>query len=145
MGIAWIDNTVKDGFTDPSGTDVDRQAVLTPEWNLNGMVRYEWEAGGGRLAAMVDFNYMSKHFFQLKNSPVGEEDGYLITNARLSYVSVSNKWATTFYVNNLTDEDHRLMVFDLAGSPAQGGWGMFENYAGPPRWWGASVEYRLGN
>jgi iron complex outermembrane receptor protein len=123
---------------------VDREAVLTPEWNINGMIRYEWPVGSGRLAAMADFNYMSSHFFQLKNSPVGEQDGYVITNARLSYTSGSGSWITSAYINNLTDEDHRLMVFDLAGSPAEGGFGMYENYAGPPRWWGVSVQYVWG-
>jgi iron complex outermembrane receptor protein len=88
---------------------------------------------------------MSSHFFQLKNSPVGEEDDYVITNARLSYTSGSGNWVTSAYVNNLTDEDHRLMVFDLAGSPAQGGFGMYENYAGSPRWWGVSVQYIWGS
>jgi iron complex outermembrane recepter protein len=144
LGVGWIDNTVKDGFTQPGGRDVDREAVLTPEWNISGMARYEWSLGAGRIAAMADFNYMSSHFFQLKNSPVGEEDGYVITNARLSYTSASGKWVTSGYINNITDEDHRLMVFDLAGSPAEGGFGMNENYAGPPRWWGVSVQYIWG-
>lgn len=145
LGVGWIDNTVEDGYTQPGGELLDREAVLTPEWNINGMIRQEWSVGTGHLAVQADFNYMSSHFFQLKNSPVGEEDDYVITNARLSYTSGSGNWVTSAYVNNLTDEDHRLMVFDLAGSPAQGGFGMYENYAGSPRWWGVSVQYIWGS
>jgi len=63
----------------------------------------------------------------------------------VSYTSPSGKWVTSGYINNITDKDHRLMVFDLAGSPAEGGFGMNENYAGPPRWWGVSVQYIWGS
>ena len=144
LGFGWIDNNVEDAHVEPNGNRVDREAVLTPELNVNGMVRYEWPVAGGYLAAQADFNYMGSHFFQLKNSPVGEEDGYVLTNVRLTYTSESGQWVTSAYVNNLTDEEHRLMVFDLAGAPAEGGFGMYENFAGPPRWWGLNVRYLWG-
>ncbi len=145
LGVAVIDNNVEDAFTRPDGRDIDRDAVLTPDLNFNGMVRYEWPMAGGYLAAQFDFNYMGDHFFQLKNSPVGEEDAYMISNASLTYTTESRRWSITAYVNNLTDEDHRLMVFDLAADPATGGWGMYENFAGPPRWWGISARYEFGD
>lgn len=144
LGLGLIDNTVEDGHTQPDGTPVDRTAVLTPEVNISGLVRYQWSALGGMLAVQGDVNYMSSHYFQLKNSPVGKESGYAITNARLSWMSEKGDWDVSVFVNNLFDEDHRLMVFDLAGSPAEGGFGMYENYAGNPRWWGASVRYAFG-
>lgn len=144
LGVAYIDNNVEDAFTRPNGQLVDRQAVLTPELNINGMVRQEWDFSGGYIAAQADFNYMSKHYFQLKNSPVGEEDAYTLVNASITYSSKSRKWMVKGFVNNLFDEDHRLMVFDLAGDPASGGFGMAENFAGSPRWWGVSVQHNFG-
>ncbi len=144
LGVGVIDNNVEDAFTRPDGRMIDREAVLTPELNFNGMLRYEWPIAGGYLAAQVDFNYMDDHFFQLKNSPVGEEDAYMLTNAALTYTTESRRWTITAYVNNLTDEDHRLMVFDLAADPATGGFGMYESFAGPPRWWGVSARYDFG-
>jgi hypothetical protein len=33
------------------------------------------------------------------------------------------------------------MVFDLAGSPAEGGFGMYESFAGSPRWWGLTARF----
>ncbi len=145
LGLGWIDNTVEDAFTRPDGTAIDRTAVLTPDLNVNGMVRYEWPVGGGYLAVQGDANYMSRHYFQLKNSPVGEESAYVIVNARLTYTSSSGAWQVSAFVDNLFDEGYRLMVFDLAGSPAQGGFGMYENFAGQPRWWGATVRYAWGS
>jgi iron complex outermembrane receptor protein len=108
------------------------------------MIRQEWDFSGGYIAAQADFNYMSEHYFQLKNSPVGEEDAYTIVNASITYNSESRKWVVKGFVNNLFDEDHRLMVFDLAGDPASGDFGMAENYAGNPRWWGVSVQHNFG-
>jgi iron complex outermembrane receptor protein len=141
LGLGLIDNTVEDGHTRPDGTPVDRTAVLTPDVNINGMVRYEWPMAGGAVAIQGDVNYMSSHYFQLKNSPVGKESSYAITNASLSYRTDSGRWLVTAFVNNLFDEDHRLMVFDLAGSPAEGGFGMYESFAGSPRWWGLTARF----
>ena len=80
----------------------------------------------------------------MRVSPVGREKAYTITNARVSWASENGDWLVALFVDNLFDEDHRLMVFDLAGSPAEGGFGMYENYAGQPRWWGATVRYSWG-
>ena len=85
---------------------------------------------------------MSEHYFQLKNSPVGRESAYAIFNARITYTADSDDWSLTGFVNNLGDEEYRQMVFDLAGEPAMGGFGMAENFYGPPRWWGLSLRYR---
>ena len=40
-----------------------------------------------KLAVQGDVNYMSKHYFQLKNSPEGRESAYAITNARITYAT----------------------------------------------------------
>ncbi|NIB40175.1 TonB-dependent receptor [Pseudomaricurvus alkylphenolicus] len=141
LGVGYIDNVVEDAYQLPSGELVDRTAVLTPEWNLNGLVRYEWPVGAGMVAVQADFTYMDDHYFQLKNSPVGAEDAYTLSNARVSYTSEDDTWVVAAFVNNLTDEEYRTMVFDLAGTPAEGGFGMAENYYGAPRWWGVSFSY----
>lgn len=141
LGVGYIDNTVEDAYQLPGGGLVDRTAVLTPEWNVNGLVRYEWPVFDGMVAVQADFTYMDDHYFQLKNSPVGAEDAYTITNARVSYTSANETWVLAGFVNNLTDKEYRSMVFDLAGTPAAGGFGMAENYYGAPRWWGVSLSY----
>ncbi|WP_233710363.1 TonB-dependent receptor [Pseudomaricurvus albidus] len=143
LGVGYIDNTVEDAYQLPSGQFVDRTAVLTPEWNINALVRYEWEFMGGMLAVQADATYMDDHYFQLKNSPVGAEDAYTITNARISYTSEDERWVVAGFVKNVTDEEYRTMVFDLASTPANGGFGMAENYYGTPRWWGVSASYKF--
>jgi len=145
LGAGFIDNNVEDAYTLPSGEATDRTAVLTPEWNLNGLIRYEWQQMGGRMAVQLDATYMDEHYFQLKNSPVAKEDAYVLSNARISYTSEDESWRVDAFVNNLTDEEYRTMAFDLAGEPAVGGFGLVENYYGLPRWWGVSFNYAWGN
>jgi len=141
MGVGYVDNTVEDAYQLPNGDLVDRTAVLTPEWNVNGLLRYEWSALEGTLAVQADFTYMDDHFFQIKNSPVGAEDAYTLSNARVSYTSADDSWGVAAFVNNVTDEEYRQMAFDLAGTAAQGGFGLTESYYGAPRWWGVSFNY----
>jgi len=93
------------------------------------------------MAAQYDFNYMDDHFFQLKNSPVGTQDAYVVSNVRLSWMSASQAWLVAAYVNNVTDEEYGRMAFDLAGPPSGGGFGMTELFYADPRWWGVSVNY----
>ncbi len=141
LGAAYIDNVVGDAYRLPSGETIDRVSVMTPEWSFNGLARYEWATLGGTLAIQGDFNYMDEHFFQLKNSPVGTEDAYTLVNARITYTSGSGDWQVAGFIDNLTDEEYRTMTFDLAGTPATGGFGLTENYYGTPRWWGVTVGY----
>jgi iron complex outermembrane receptor protein len=141
LGLAYIDNNVEDAYTLPNGQPIDRRAVITPEINANALVRYEWEAFDGVLAVQLDATYMGDHFFQLKNSPVGAEDAYVLSNARVSYTSVDEVWTVTAFVNNLDDTEYRTNALDLAGPPSAGGFGLVESYYGTPRWWGVSVNY----
>ena len=141
LGVSYIDNNVEDAYTTPSGEAIDRNAIITPEVTANGMIRYQWDMMGGSMAAQYDFNYMDDHFFQLKNSPVGTQDAYVVSNVRLSWTSASQAWLVAAYVNNVTDEEYGRMAFDLAGPPSGGGFGMTELFYADPRWWGVSVNY----
>ncbi len=41
LGVGWIDNTVEDALREMDGKTVEREAVMTPEWNVNGLARCE--------------------------------------------------------------------------------------------------------
>lgn len=144
LGMAYTDTNVEDAFTTLGGDVLDREMIMTPELSFNGMVRYEWGVGSGKLAAQYDFNYLDDHFFQLKNSPVVAEDAYVISNVRLTYSSANDDWSMSAFVNNVTDEEYRQMALDLSGNPLEGGFGMTESAYGSPRWWGLNFTYRFG-
>ena len=142
-GLSYIDNVVEDAFRQPDGQLVDKRAIMTPEWNANLLARYEWEVMGGAMAVQFDATYLSEHYFQLKNSPVGTQDGYVLSNARISYTNADDTWTLSAFVKNLADKEYRTMAFDLSGTPAQAGFGLTENFYGTPRWAGVSFNYRF--
>ncbi len=142
-GLAYIDNVVEDAFRQPDGQLLDRRAIMTPEWNANALVRYEWDVMDGFMAVQLDATYLSEHYFQLKNAPVGLQDGYILSNARVSYTNAEDTWTVAVFVKNLADKEYRTMALDLSGTPAQAGFGLTESYYGTPRWWGVSFKYKF--
>ena len=120
----------------PSGP-ADRDIALSPDVNLNGMVRYSWPAFGGTMALQGDFKYLSDHHFSISNAPVTRQDSYLVANARVSYTTADERWEFAGYVKNLTDKEYDVIGFDVSSS------GLTERFPGDPIWWGASVAFRL--
>jgi iron complex outermembrane receptor protein len=127
-GIAYIDNLVEDAFRQPDGALLDRRAIMTPKWTANALVRYEWQAMQGYMAVQLDATFLSDHYFQLKNSPVGLQSSYLLSNARVSYSNAEDIWTVAIFVNNLADKEYRTMAFDLSATPAQAGFGLREAF-----------------
>ena len=118
-----------------NGTPVTT-SIQSPKFNLNALVRYEFDAGPGKLAAQVDGQYRSKHFFSLTGLETVEEDGYVVMNASLRYAGPNNRWHITGFVHNFTDEEYLVQTFDLSGPDV---FGMVEQYFGRPRWAGVSL------
>ena len=48
LGLSYIDNNVDDAYTTPGGETLDRRAIMTPEINANGVIRYGWPMAGAR-------------------------------------------------------------------------------------------------
>lgn len=120
--------------------------VQTPEWNLNGLIRYETAAPNlrGRVAMQVAAEYRDEHYFNLQNSAPLTEDGYTLVNLGLSYYpDASENLAFRFGVDNATDEEYIIQGFDLSGTITQGTgfMGMTEHYYNKPRMWSLSVDY----
>lgn len=135
MGFVDIDLPVDLGLgLGPRNT----RPVQSPKWNLNGLARYAWPMPGGRMAIQGDFQYRSELFFSLTQAEAVTEDGYTLTNARLSYTTDNDRWTAALFVHNLTNEQYLVQTFDLATVL-----GMTEQYYGLPRWFGGSVHYRF--
>lgn len=130
LGVAYNDIEVDFGGGAPKTT-----SVQSPKWNINGLVRYQWPALGGTLAAQLDMLHRSKHYFSLTGLPTVEENGYVLINASLMYAA-GDRWSLTAFVQNLGDEQHLVQTFDLSGPNV---FGMVEQYYNRPRWWGVSL------
>ena len=144
LGLSYIDNNIDDAYTTPGGDTLDRRAIMTPEINANGVIRYGWPMAGGEMFVQYDFNYMDDHFFQLNNSPVGEQVAYVVSNIRAGYTTetahgMSLPLSTTSPTKStsrwcLTWRLRRLVVAGAA-----------EYFYADPQWWGVSVSYNWGN
>lgn len=116
-------------------------SVQSPEWNLNGLIRYEWPMFGGAMAVQGDAVYRSEHYFALTGAETVEEDGYVLGNASLNYTTDDGNWQASAFVKNITDEEYLVQTFDLSSTDV---FGMTEQYYGRPRWWGISLKYSWG-
>ena len=158
LGVGYIDTKV----TDVPGITVNRaglealgeatkpgqhvRPVQTPEWNTNGVLRFEWpmSALAGDLSVQVAFEQRTEHFFNLTNTSTLTEDGYTLWNAMASYFPhATDNWSLRLAVQNLTDEEYVVQGFDLSGSITipNGFWGMTEHYYGRPRMWSVSADF----
>ena len=113
-------------------------SIQSPEWNLNGLIRYEWPAMNGTMAIQGDIHYRSEHYHALTRADAVTENGYHLANARLSWTSADDKWEVAVFADNITDEEYVVQSFDLA---AVLGW--IEEYYGRPRWVGGSIAYNF--
>jgi iron complex outermembrane receptor protein len=117
-------------------------SVQSPEWNLNGMIRYEWPMFGGYVALQADTVFVDDRIFAFTNDPPSDGDSYWLSNVSVSYATEDRDWLLRVYVDNVTDEEYLVQTFDL--SPAVENFGMTEQYYGRPMWWGVSLQYSFG-
>lgn len=136
LAVSWFDATVKDvplRVGGPVSRNVD--PTYTPEFQISGLLRYEWPAFGGRLSVTGDFSYSDSYFYNLRNFDADKFDSYFVLNSRLAWISEDDKWELSASVNNITDERVGIQGFDLATLC-----GCNEISFQPPRWYGASIR-----
>ena len=89
------------------------------------------------MAALVDFNYVDERTLNGIPHPALIADDYLLTNARVSFLSGDDRWLAELWVRNLSDEEWVPTVFDLSVFN-----GLIIEIVGQPRWVGGSITYR---
>ncbi len=138
LSASWFDATVKDillrnGSPLPP-RDVD--PTYAPELQLTGLVRYEWEALGGRMHVRGDVSYSDEFFYNLRNFDADKFDSYTMVNAGIGWVNSDETLEIGFKISNLTDERVGIQGFDLATLC-----GCNEVAYQPPRWYGLSAKF----
>jgi iron complex outermembrane receptor protein len=134
LGASYLDGKVKD-ITLPSGRITDREMPMSPEWGLNGLIRYRWDAFGGTLAVQTDAMYSSTFNFYVLNPPSTQEPAYTVVNARVAFTSGDGRWELAGAVKNLFDEEYRQYSNDISSLSIG-----LDAYA-PPRWASVSFTY----
>ncbi|MBZ0172715.1 MAG: TonB-dependent receptor, partial [Phycisphaerales bacterium] len=140
FGVSALDTTVQDITSVSFFTDVpttrDREMVLAPDLELNGLGRYEWPLFGGMMAVQGDFHYVGEQFFDIANNPIATESSYVVGNARLAYTSGDQRWQAALWVKNLADTEYRSYVIPVTSL------GFTQNMYGRPRWFGVTMSYQ---
>ncbi|WP_019531331.1 TonB-dependent receptor [Dasania marina] len=117
FSASWFDATVKD-IPLRSGSPLpprDVDPTYAPEFQATGLIRYEWESfSGGTMAVQADVSYSDEYYYNLRNFDADKFDSYVMSNARVSWLSVEEKWELALSVKNITDERAGLQGFDLA-------------------------------
>ena len=159
LGVGYIHAKVTDvpGVTDdivlPDGSGDVVPALLppgssttpvqTPQWNLNGLARYEVPVSSlsGAIALQTDFQYRSTHYFNLTKFPAATQKGYAVVNGSVAWIPDAGNYEVRFSVDNVFDKEYLVQIFDLSGTLEEGGfWGMIEQYYGRPRTWKVSAK-----
>jgi iron complex outermembrane receptor protein len=123
----------------PQTTIKGNEIPNAPSYTANGRIRYQWPVGATlALAAQTDFHVVDEHFLEPNNRDYLAEDGYFIANARLSLLSLDDRWSVSAWVKNLNDEEYRTAAQDLAFAL-----GFSEIVVGIPTTWGLEFEYRF--
>ena len=114
FGLSYIDAKVRD-LQITSQIFKDTAPPFTPEWQVAGLVRYNWNAFGGDLAGQVNGSWKSEYYFSAKNFTAHLYDDSFTLDARLSWSDVDDRWNVVAYVDNFTDEIQPLIGFDVSG------------------------------
>jgi len=136
FGLSLQDAKQKD--VEFGGEVRDRPMPNAPDVTFNGLARYEWAIFDGMMAAQLDFNYVDERVLNGIDHPGLFDDSYFVANARLGYVTNDGKWDVSLWVRNLNDAEYVATTFDLSIFT-----GAIIDAPGPPRWWGATVQYNF--
>ena len=113
----------------------DVEAVLAPQWIVNGFMRKDFQIGSGRLAALWSFDYVSERYASVDNNPATFIDDSVVQNLRFTYTLDDSGLEFAAFVNNVTDTDRQTFVYDVVGTG-----GITGNLYDRPRTWGLSVR-----
>ena len=137
LSAAWFDATVKDvplRVDGPIVRDVD--PTYAPEFQFTGLVRYEWPAFDGRMYVGGDVSYSDEYFYNLRNFDADKFESYTMVNARVGWISDSDRVEASLKLENVTDERAGIQGFDIATVC-----GCNEISFQPPRWYGVNLRY----
>ncbi|HKY92149.1 MAG TPA: TonB-dependent receptor [Nevskiaceae bacterium] len=85
--------------------------VRTPKWSGNLALSQALDVPGGTLELAADVYYNSGFYFTAQNTPIAEENGYSLLNARVTYAIVPWNLRLTVFGNNIGDTRYDYAVF----------------------------------
>ena len=90
---------------------VGSELPLTPKFQGNIRVRYDWEASGYDMDIQLGTQFAAKSYSSIVASEREAQDSYSIFNA--SYGVTMDSWRIKFYIDNITDERATLFINNM--------------------------------
>jgi iron complex outermembrane receptor protein len=118
---------------DPRTNYAGNRTASSPKLSLAGLGRYSIPAPGGELSLQGEVTYTGAHFFTADNTPALRQDGYWLTNVRLTYDDAQGRYSVAAWVKNAAQT--KYFVSGLGNT----GFGFLEVFPGLPRTLGVTV------
>ena len=138
FGGGYLDATFEElvtGTTDLSGNRVPN----APEFNFNGITRYETAVANGVVSAQVDWHWNDDTYLGVFEEPEIKIPAYGVVNARLGYRFLQGKAEVAVFVRNLLEDEY----YDYAFNPNNALFGGNVFIPGKPRWFGGTISYQF--
>lgn len=137
---AFISSELKNFQTEAVGGNYSgNQIANTPEKSLTAALNYDYYlSNGGKLNFISTLAYKDDLFFTTENSPLLRQEAHTLVNARVGYLSASEKWGLSFFVNNLTDEFYLTNATDSSDITAS-----IVRTLGMPKNYGVEFNYNF--
>ena len=122
---------------DPGGiatnTIQDAEFPNAPGLSFNYLFRYNWDIGGGNIAAQIDGVWNDDQFLEVTNGTGTVQKSYNVSNARLTWSSAEDRFRLVGWVKNFTDEIYKQYSLDLGVLGAT-------TYYAPPTTYGVTAR-----
>lgn len=113
-------------------------ATSSPDWTLNGVVRYGFNAfNGGKLTLQADFDWQGDDNLGPGNVPWSTQKSYAVWNFRALWNSGSDRYYGEVFMENAFDKKYMQGGYILAGFDYQ------SVFWSKPRWIGARAGVRF--
>ena len=139
LGIGWVDTEISadSGYiiyaADGDARTLDGSELGSPDLMVNGVASYNIPLNDGAVVTLqTDFSYHSEGVGTGGNE-YNYSEAKTLVNARVFWVSASEKWEVQAYVKNVFDKEYIDNTYGISGSDyVYGNMGM-------PRWAGIKV------
>lgn len=137
LGGAFIFKATAENIGLPNGVSADRRIPLSPDYQLSGILRYDFSVANGSVGLQVDGRYTASQYFDVFNNPITNEGKYGVVNARVQYNLDQPDLEFSLSVENITNTKYRVFGVDLGTS-------LMQQWLGSPRMWSLSARYKFG-
>lgn len=97
----------------PQKTVRNAQLPNAPKFSINYVLRYNFDALGGNIAAQFDGAWYDRQFLEVTNGRSSLQPAYNVSNASLSWTSANDKVSLQVFGRNVFDKAYRAYTLNL--------------------------------